>query len=468
MRVFVQKLAALGAATLTIVSCLVEDVSDEQLQAAVEELESQEVDVELTRHGDGLGPRLDALHRGVVPAVKTLTSAGDRGREVVRDRLAALRGYEHDTALVAYAFAAAATGDREALGALADVVEDGFQSDLFMAPQAATDAIFAILGDARRQSDVFHYSVEEQDAAVAAARANVGSASSKIGSGGPESCAVKYVIADASGMPVLRPDGTPISFSCTQFHSFAFPDTPKGRWSATEQMKDVVNGGGIYVPEYDGGKPSKRYNCAGFAFKELSQGQSLDCAVADVLQALTDAGALRAKSGPPVVGDKIFYFPPTPWAEWHPWGSPTPPDHVAVVDHLEVGEPVVRGPNHHSGVFDANIDAAYFTDKGWSWVAYEWTNGAPPRVISAAEAGQDPRYCKDECGGCDPETQVCLDGACVAKTAQTSCALRTPSCCPGQDNSCTAPDAQCYCDDYCQTVGDCCPDVCSVCGFCGG
>ena len=45
-------------------------------------------------------------------------------------------------------------------------------------------------------------------------------------------------------------------------------------------------------------------------------------------------------------------------------------------------------------------------------------------------------------------------------------------CCPGTNNSCTAPKRNqtgglaggtCYCDDYCLTSNDCCPDFRIIC-----
>lgn len=73
--------------------------------------------------------------------------------------------------------------------------------------------------------------------------------------------------------------------------------------------------------------------------------------------------------------------------------------------------------------------------------------------------------CDDPCAMCTAD-EICLDGACQPKDATTSCELRVPQCCPGQDDSCTAPDAECFCDAYCVEAGDCCADVCSVCGYC--
>jgi hypothetical protein len=88
----------------------------------------------------------------------------------------------------------------------------------------------------------------------------------------------------------------------------------------------------------------------------------------------------------------------------------------------------------------------------------------------------DEPSCQDlldscEVGDCEitgcPQGEVCIDHVCQEQTEQNSCALRNPSCCPGQDNSCTAPGAVCFCDAFCAEAGDCCPDACATCGFCG-
>ncbi len=79
------------------------------------------------------------------------------------------------------------------------------------------------------------------------------------------------------------------------------------------------------------------------------------------------------------------------------------------------------------------------------------------------------KTCKTEVPGCDPpcaSDEVCLNDACTPKTSATTCALRVPSCCPGHDDSCTPPSAACYCDAFCVEAKDCCPDACSVCGYC--
>lgn len=233
-----------------------------------------------------------------------------------------------------------------------------------------------------------------------------------------------------------------------------------------KEIQKVTAGGGTFVPDFDDGRPSQRYNCAGFAFRELTKGKAFNCYAPTMLMVLTRAGVLKKSSAPPKTGNKVFFRPKAHWTEWKAWTTnEDAPAHVAVVHGFVDGKPVVRAPDNFSGVFDAGLDAKYFEE--WSAETYEWADGKTPNVISAVDPNVDPRYCSDECGGGCTADQVCLDGACVAKTAQTSCELRVPQCCPGQDNTCTAPDAACFCDAYCVEAGDCCPDACTTCGYCG-
>lgn len=68
----------------------------------------------------------------------------------------------------------------------------------------------------------------------------------------------------------------------------------------------------------------------------------------------------------------------------------------------------------------------------------------PPLSQSQCDSGE---ICSSDCGEC---------------TLAGSCADR---CCPGRDDFCTAPSAPCFCDEFCVTAQDCCPDAIEVCGF---
>ncbi|MEW6269019.1 MAG: hypothetical protein AB1689_06935 [Thermodesulfobacteriota bacterium] len=70
---------------------------------------------------------------------------------------------------------------------------------------------------------------------------------------------------------------------------------------------------------------------------------------------------------------------------------------------------------------------------------------------------------------CDPPGQSSACGSgflctndCSQCVSATSCEGR---CCPGRDDFCTPPQAQCYCDEACREFEDCCDDVSSACGF---
>ncbi len=451
--------------------CIIE--IDPAARAAVNEAKSLETWHALQSTGGGLSARMRALDTGKLALVGRLLDGGDDAAKLMRDELAQGGGYDRDEALVLYAYSLGRMRDRKALGPLADFLSGSFAADALVAPDAATDAIFTILGDARRRTDTFHYGLDEQDAAIAAARA--ASASAALDSGAPRKCTLKYVLADAQGKPLVGPNGEGYSFDCQQINGDDVTLASRGLGDRADAWKSYVEArGGSYVKDYDGGVPSERYNCAGFAFREFTKGSSFNCDAPTMLRVLTAAGVLRKKSGAPAVGDKVFFFNTDKGWLWDSVSDH--PDHVAVVQDVVNGKARVRAPDNQSGVFDADIDAKYFNggfaDTGapvpehtWTPGVYEWTSGKAPSVISAGTG--DPRYCKqDECGGC-PSAQVCLNGKCVEKNAKTSCALRQPHCCPGHDDSCTAPDAQCYCDNYCLTAHDCCPDACGQCGYCG-
>jgi hypothetical protein len=63
-------------------------------------------------------------------------------------------------------------------------------------------------------------------------------------------------------------------------------------------------------------------------------------------------------------------------------------------------------------------------------------------------------------GGCGSGFLCTND--CSQCVSSTSCEGR---CCPGRDDFCTPPDAQCYCDEACREFQDCCQDVSNACGF---
>jgi hypothetical protein len=102
-------------------------------------------------------------------------------------------------------------------------------------------------------------------------------------------------------------------------------------------------------------------------------------------------------------------------------------------------------------------------------------------ALAAVEAGQDPTVQEvlaravSPCGNeridsgeaCDPPflqaqcsfDQVCA-GDCTACVSASSCDRR---CCPGRNDFCKPPNAECFCDDACVEFFDCCADFVQFC-----
>jgi hypothetical protein len=73
-----------------------------------------------------------------------------------------------------------------------------------------------------------------------------------------------------------------------------------------------------------------------------------------------------------------------------------------------------------------------------------------------------------ECGSCPTEPE-CGDGICQPSGGEDEC--NCPDDCPNDPDSCEACECgssggNCYCDDACVALGDCCADACSTCGYC--
>jgi hypothetical protein len=102
-------------------------------------------------------------------------------------------------------------------------------------------------------------------------------------------------------------------------------------------------------------------------------------------------------------------------------------------------------------------------------------------AVAAADARQDPAVQEvlaravSPCGNdridsgevCDPPFQqaqcsfdrICADD-CAACVSASSCERR---CCPGRNDFCQPPNADCFCDDACGEFADCCSDFAQFC-----
>jgi len=460
------------------------------VQEAVMQAQNDETWHSLQGNGDGLAARYACIFEGCAPEAQALIDGGDRSVKLISEEIASMKGsfsILDDEALVLYSFVLGEIGDRAALPVLADILESSVGTGLLLAPHAATDAIFNILDDSRRRTETFDYPLPERDEALDAAKSAMAAAQelSKAltvaanTANAKKSCQRRFTLVDDDGNPLMYTDehgnSVPATFECTQVTGT--PTLPPGAAAREERViKEVESLGGSFVdlPQFDNGRPSSRYNCAGFSFRELSVANSLNCHAGTMLKVLTGAGVLKQKGTfeSYEVGDKIFYFPQEPFLGFFN-STAEVPAHVAVVNEIVDGNARVRAPDNASGVFDADIDAPYFTsgyddsstDPGNRWKPYadKWADGKMPKFLSVGADTGDKRYCpEDECGGC-PDDQICISGRCESKTPENSCEARG-SCCFGRDDTCTAPGgATCYCDEYCLEANDCCADYPSGC-----
>jgi hypothetical protein len=456
------------------------------VDGALEEAGSLETWVALDRTGDGLGPRLAYLDSGSLGFVDALVDGGDDARSEMELELVLGFDYPSDAKLLVYAYALQRIGDPASLDALADFVDYNVGGDLYLAPQAATHAIFALLGSSSLDTDTYDYDLLEMRAAVDGARASAtgsGTAKQAVGSGSGISCHVRYLLVDDANNPITYVDATGNTVHATLKGEVYLGDPvalPEKK--VASDMADVTQNGGVYVPAFDGGRPSRRYNCAGFAFRELQPATSFTAFAETVFQTMTRSGLLREKSGPPAPGDKVFFFDKRGFFQLR-FGTA---QHVAVVQRLENGKAVVRAPDNFTGVFDAPIDAPYFDGgfRKYEYRVYEWAAGKAPKLIPDPSYALDPASCgSGTCGNgsCEPgESYAVCPGDCSCGDAYCDAATESYVSCPQDctcgDGTCQSTESVTYCAEDCGVCGDgsCSSEIgedpmtCSAdCGHCG-
>jgi len=425
------------------------------LAAAIETIGSPAVTLELARSGDGLGARFDRLRSGAVPEVQALVASGGRAIAPLAAELADGPDLDRDEVHATAAFVLGEIGDYTALDPLADFIEDNLAGEVALqAANAATDAVFAIL-DANGQgstpsdrSEGLWYSHREMERAISLARlwADLGPIGSAL-TFHNGACRVRYNFLDAAGNVIQCPDKDGEMRPCA-IEGVVFEDVTKVSSESVELHDEAQMHGAHFPPELDGGRASRRYNCAGYAFREINRHSSWTGFASTMKDVLTQAGLLRKKSGEPQPGDKIFFRPSEGWKFW----TTNAPAHVAEIDRIEDGKAIVKAPDNFSGVFELPIDAPYWTDvRSWTYELYEWVDG-PPRAIVDPDFRNNPSFCGD------PFDDHCPNAMCEVELGETS-----DSC----YFDCTDDDG--ICDPYEKRMWDAIPESpwYQDCGHCG-
>lgn len=338
---------------------------------ALEELATPEAHMRLASAGDGVAVRWARMGE-LVPQVEALLEADPQGVLDMAERLAGAGTFEADHELVVYAWVFAERGEQEvALQALAQTIDNELAGgDLYLAAHAAAHAIWTLLGDARLDADAW-YSVATLREARDAARAASGQASLSL-DGPPDGWRRLWQLTKSDGSPLLL-NGKRVTVDGKEWTDIGLPES-----LVAEYRERVEDGGGTFV-DLDGAGPNRRFNCAGYAFRELNQGGGWNPSAPEMLDLLTRAGALREKEGPPEKGDKVFWF-----AE----GAAA---HVGEIQQADAVAPIVRNADNQSGLFDARLDAEYFETFD-SYRVYEWVD-APPGIEEDPALDGDLAYC---------------------------------------------------------------------------
>jgi hypothetical protein len=415
---------------------------DDAVANAIDSIASESTNLRLARAGDGYGNR----HRDMredVPEVDDLTAGGT---EAVDALIAAFDGVpdaSRDAALVVYAYALGEMRDERAIVPLAEFLSRTRSSDLWLAPQAATHAILQLTGDAELDIKTFFYTLREIDYAMPSGHAAISPTTTQ------PSCRRRYLARTPSGKPVWALDRqgnlVPLAIEGTEFADIT-------RVSAKDDWQhEVAKGGGAYVADLDGGVPNRRYNSAGYAFRELNGGGGWNVDARVLFRALMAAGLIREKSTPPAHGDKVFYTTRGAIA------------HVAEVERIDPdGSVIVRNADNQSGVFEAKIDAPYFTSRGYEAKIYAWS--PRPQVIDDFTVQGDPGYCNGQA----PTLPAGASGESSSSNVPMARDMRSGGTCPSPGD---LPAGFCAGQSDCPEGGPACACVpgtafCCPAGFC--
>jgi hypothetical protein len=220
----------------------------------------------------------------------------------------------------------------------------------------------------------------------------------------PKTCKKRWLVLGPDDKPILfvdPKDGAgampkPLAIEGDQHADATVPAVTDAHW-----REQVASGGGAYVnddPEFVG-KPSKQFNCGGYAFRELNGGKRWTADPAEIQRTFVAAGVLEevpeAQAKPT---DKVFFY------DAH---SSKIVQHVGEVKSV-AGGIVVRNADHQSGLFDASIDAKYFKGSFLGLVDkarygarkfYRYKGGKAPKVIVDPASLTNAAYCGATTGG---------------------------------------------------------------------
>jgi hypothetical protein len=386
----------------------------------------------LRRSSGGAAGLRDAM-ASAFPAVSDLSKPDAAVRDAMLDAFGGTPGFDRDVALAIYAYALEEMGDTAAVPRLSAFLRDNVNGDVYWALHFAAHAVLAMKG-ALPVDDTGWFD-HATIAAAASGQASSGLLAS-VSSAEAEkpSCGKRYILVDDSGKPLtyLGKDGKThqVVVGGTQFSK---PDVPAS--VASNYKTEVADGGGTYAtddPEFQGA-PSKQFNCAGYAFRDFNGGRRWTGDPGAMYGPLVESGVLfEVPESQAQPGDKVFYFRKQMQV----------PGHVAEVKKVESGmlgnTVTVRNADGQSGLWDARIDAAYFTGTLLKEATYptrkvfRWRDGKAPKAIPDPAVSANPAYCGVAAPGADQfHAEVSVDGFLISFMPTVVIAAGVENCMEG-------------------------------------
>ncbi len=333
----------------------------------------------------------------VFPEIAEFVASGSDGRAYMLQFFTGTPSFNNDIKLLIYAEALRQMGDASVLSALKSFLSDNINGNLIWTPHYVTHTIKTLQGDTDLELSSY-YTAQQMQAAAASSSSSTSLAAVNKASSDKPNCKRQYILVDQFNNPLTYVDSNGVTRQAVVHGNVWFnndvPDKVRNNYIDAVEVK----GGGTYVtddPIYPG-EPSKHFNCAGYAFRSFNGYQPWTSDPGDMFEVLNGANLLYEVSDSTAKpGDIVFYYAPGATTS-------TRPAHVAEVHQIQFGGSsmvTVRNADGQSGLFDADIDADYFTGNFFEAARYpthrifRWLDGAPPSVIPDVSVTGNGAYC---------------------------------------------------------------------------
>jgi len=310
------------------------------------------------------------------PEVTTLINGGADVQTTLIETFSGTGDANDDLQLAIFAYSLEQMSATDGVTTLREYLANNQTSALYYSPHFIAHAIQVLSGDTTI-NPTYYYRLADLIAVSDVISAGISTApveGLKTDFGDRKKCVRQYVIVDSSGDPVTYTDANGATqnavISGWEWQSASVPDSVSNNY-----IDRVIDGGGTYVDtdsEFQG-LPTAQFNCAGYAFRRFHNQERWTASPADVYDAISRAGLITEVSESNAqAGDMVFYFDQ----------GGTLPKHVAEVYTVAgSGAITVRNADGQSGLFDAAIDAAYYSGNYPTRKIYRWASGQAPSAV---------------------------------------------------------------------------------------